>query len=581
VTDAGTTSPAAGPTATLTPTPAAAPTTTVPTPPGPIRFRDVTATSGIDFRHTDGSTGKRFIIETVASGVVTFDYDGDGLVDIYFCNGAPLDAMSTAHQDPSEPPRNRLFRNLGQLRFVDVTGEAGVGDVRYSLGATAGDYNEDGYPDLYVSNYGTNTMFRNNGDGSFASVEAEAGTAAIDSHRVGAGVAYLDMDCDGDLDLFVANYLSFSPDQHVEHKWKGITIYSGPLKYPFYQSQLFRNDGDGTFTDVSQESGVQTSLGHGMGIICADVDGDGDTDVFVNNDGSPGNFLFRNDGSGHFDEVAAASGTAFSADGLAIGSMGVDCGDYDNDGRLDFYVTAYQDQLSRLFRNRGGGLFEDVTRETGAGAGTFNRVTWGCSLSDLDNDGWRDIFLACGHLIDNVDLVDDTTSYAQMPIVLRNVDGTSFVNVTASTGSALQQPLVGRGAAFDDFDRDGRTDVVILNSRRAATLLANDSPGDQHWLEIQLIGRKGTRDAVGSHVMVTAAGKRQVAEVHRGRGYQGHYGSRLHFGLGPNDQVERIEIRWLAGATEIIENIEADQVVTILEGRGLVACHPVPFPENQ
>jgi hypothetical protein len=530
--------------------------------PGPIRFRDVTSQSGIEFQHTDGSFGKRYIVETVASGLVSLDYDGDGLTDIHFCNGASLADTPGAHRD-------HLYRNLGDFRFTDVTDKAGVGDLRYSLGAVAGDFNEDGFPDLYISNYGANALYRNNGDGTFTSIEEESGTAAADPKKVGAGAAFFDMDADGDLDLFVANYMSFSVDQHIEHQWKGVTIYSGPLKYPFYVSLVFRNNGDGTFTDASAESGVQSSLGHGMGIVCSDVDRDGDTDVFVNNDGAPGNFLFRNDGQGRFEEVAALSGTAFSADGLALGSMGVDCGDYDNDGLLDFYVTAYQEQLSHLFRNRGDGLFEDVTRQTGAGADSYNRVTWGCSLTDFDNDAWRDIFLACGHLIDNVDQVDDTTAYAQLPIVLRNLEGNGFANVSASSGEAFQKPNVGRGAAFDDFNGDGRVDVVILNARRSATLLANESPPDRNWLVLQLVGRTSSRDAAGARIQVTAGGIRQTSEVHRGRGYQGHFGSRLHFGVGAHDRVDRIEVHWMAGGVDTFNDVPVNQVIAIREGGGL------------
>jgi hypothetical protein len=409
-------------------------------------------------------------------------------------------------------------------------------------------------------------MYRNNGDGTFTDVSQDAGTVADDARKVGAGPAFLDADADGDLDLFVANYMHFAYNMHETYTRKGIAIYSGPLRYPFYPSILYRNDGTGSFTDVSKLAGIESGLGHGMGVVCADVDGDGDTDIFVNNDGSPGNFLYRNDGTGKFAEVAGESGTAWNAEGLALGSMGVDCGDFDNDGLLDFYITAYQSQLCTLFRNCGNGLFEDVTRSTGAGAGTFNRVTWGCGLVDLDNDGRRDIFLACGHLIDNVDQVDDTTSYAQTPIVLRNADGTRFVNVSANCGNGVSKAMVGRGAGLDDLDNDGDIDVIILNSRQEASLLANESNVNHHWLGIQLVGTAGSRDAVGARVLVTAGEVTQVSEVHRGRGYQGHFGSRLHFGLANHQRVNRIEVRWLAGATDILENVAADQTVTVIEG---------------
>lgn len=533
-----------------------------PVEPGPIQFRDITRESGVKFRHTDGSSGKLYIIETVASGMVTFDYDNDGLVDIYFTNGAPL----AGTPQPPEPPRNRLFRNLGGLRFADVTEAAGVGDTGYGLGVVAGDYNEDGLADLYVSNFGRNALYHNNGDGSFTDVATPAGVAVDDPKKLGAGVAFLDIEADGDLDLLVANYIRYSYDIHVNHTWLGVPIYSGPLQYPFHPSMLFRNEGNGTFSDISEDSGIGGPQGHGMGVIAADVDQDGDSDIVVNNDGAPGNFMFRNDGKGRFTEVAGESGTAFNAGGLALGSMGVDCGDTNNDGLIDLYITVYQKQVSTLFRNVGDGLFEDVTKRTGAGNGTYNRVTWGCGLVDLDNDGWRDIFLTCGHLIDNVDTVDDSTTYAQAPIILRNSAGSKFTNVTASCGDALEQPLVGRGAAFDDLDNDGDIDAVILNSRRDAVVLANESPSGGHWLQLQLVGTGGARDAAGARVKVVAGDLVQVSQVHRGRGYQGHFGSRLHFGLAGHTQVDRIEVTWLGGGTDVLENLTAGRIVTLLEG---------------
>lgn len=528
----------------------------------PIQLRDVTLESGVQFVHTDGSSGKRYIIETVASGMATFDYDGDGLIDIYFVNGAPLQGTTV-----ETVPYDRLYRNLGNWKFEDVTEEAGVGDTNYGLGVTAGDFDNDGNPDLYVSNLNRNVMYHNNGDGTFTDITDSTKTAAEDPWRVGAGPAFLDIEADGDLDLFVANYLHFSYDEKYRHTWKGVHIYSSPDRFPPYVSMLFRNEGDGTFTDISQPSGVQARVGHGMGIVCADVDEDGDTDVFLNNDGNPGNFLFRNDGHGKFDEVAVESGTAYSSQGLALGCMGVDCGDIDNDGLLDFYVTAYQHQLSRLFRNRGKGVFEDITMQAGAGAGTYNQVTWGCGIVDLDNDGLRDVFLACGHLIDNVHLVDDTTSYTAKPLVMRNIDGQSFANVTAGSGDGLKKESVARGAAFDDLDNDGDVDVVISNSRRAPTLLANDSPQDHHWLEVELRGTQVSRDAIGARVKVIAGDLVQVSEIHSGRGYQGHFGSRLHFGLARHSMIDRIEVTWLGGGSDVVQNVAADQLVRIVEGQ--------------
>lgn len=528
--------------------------------PSPIRLREVTAQTGITFQHTDGSSGRLFIVETVASGMATFDYDGDGWIDIYFLNGGALPGTALA-----EPPRNRLYRNLGDLRFLDVTESAGVGDTGHGLGVAVGDFDNDGNPDLYVSNIGRNVLYRNNGDGTFSEVTRNTGTEIADESRVGAGVCFLDMDGDGDLDLFVANYLRWLPGQQASHKWRGQAIYPGPERFPPYPSVVFRNDGDGRFTDVSEHAQVGQHPGYGMGIVSADFDRDGDTDVFVGNDGGPGNFLFRNDGNGVFEEVGIASGVAYSGSGLAHGSMGADSGDVNNDGLFDLYVTSYQSQLATLYRNRGSGTFEDVTQRIGAGLGSFNQVTWGCGLVDLDNDARRDIFFACGHLIDNIDSLDDTTSYLASPVVLWQTAEGRFVNVSASAGDGLQRKSVGRGACFEDLDNDGDLDVVILNSRREPTVLRNDSSNEHHWLQIQLIGTRANRDGVGAVVSVETDGLKQVAEVHSGRGFQSHFGSRLHFGLGTADRVDRVEVRWIGSGTQVLESPPVDCRILIIE----------------
>lgn len=530
---------------------------------GPIVLHDVTAQSGITFCHTDGSSGRRYILETVASGLATFDYDGDGLVDIYFVNGAPLPG---AEEQP--PATNRLYRNLGGFCFQDITEAAGVGDTGFGLGVAVADYDNDGDPDLYVNNFARNVMYRNNGDGTFTEVAQQAGTAAEDAHRVGAGAAFLDLENDGLLDLFVANYLVFRFDQHVTNTLRGIPIYPVPEAFPRIPSILYRNRGEGTFDDVSRQSGIGLHPGKGMGMVAADYDNDGDTDVFVNNDGPPGNFLFRNDGRGRFDEVGAESGVAYSGTGLVHGAMGVDCGDYDRDGLLDFYVTSYQGQLATLYRNLGQGMFDDVTTRTGAGQASFHQVTWGCSLVDLDNDGYQDIFFGAGHLLDNVDQLDRTTSYLATPVVLRNTGAGRFVNVSAECGDGLARRSVARGVAFDDLDNDGRVDIVILNSRRPPTLLRNVSPASHHWLQVELRGTQSNRDAVGARVTLVAGPAVEIDEVHSGRGYQSHYGSRLYFGLGDRDHVDRVEVRWPGGPVEIFTNIPADRQVVLRQGEG-------------
>ncbi len=543
----------------------ASPITPASRPLGPIVLHDVTGQTGITFCHTDGSSGRRYILETVASGLATFDYDGDGLIDIYFVNGAPLPG---AEDQP--PATNRLYRNLGGFRFEDVTEAAGVGDSGFGLGVAVADFDNDGDPDLYVNNFARNVMYRNNGDGTFTELAGQAGTATEDPHRVGAGAAFLDIEADGLLDLFVANYLVFRFDQNVTNTLRGVPIYPVPEAFPRIPSMLYRNLGDGTFADISRASGIARHPGKGMGIVAADYDNDGDTDVFVNNDGPPGNFLFRNDGQGRFDEVGAESGVAYSGTGLVHGAMGVDCGDYDRDGLFDFYVTSYQGQLATLYRNLGGGMFDDVTTRTGAGQASFNQVTWGCSLVDLDNDGFQDIFFGAGHLLDNVDLLDRSTSYLATPVVLRNTGTGRFVNVSAECGDGLARRSVARGVAFDDLDNDGRVDIVILNSRRPPTVLRNASANRHHWVQVELRGTRCNRDAVGARVMVAAGPLTQIDEVHSGRGYQSHYGSRLYFGLGEHDDIERIEVRWPGGPVEVFANLLADRRIVLRQGEGMV-----------
>ncbi|NUQ62618.1 MAG: CRTAC1 family protein [Pirellulales bacterium] len=526
----------------------------------PILLRDVTRRTGITFRHTDGSSGRRYIVETVSAGLALFDYDQDGDIDIYFLNGAPLPGTEV-----DETPTNALYRNDGGWKFVDVTREANVGDPKYGLGVAAADYDNDGDQDVYVNNFGPNVLYRNNGDGTFSDTTNKAGVA--NGHRVGAGVSFLDIDKDGYLDLYVSNYVVFSFELHRPLTVLGIPTYRTPSDYAPDPDTLYRNQGDGTFEDVSASSGIAAHAGTGMGIVSADYDNDGDTDVFVCND-VHANFLFQNDGKGHFDEVAMISGTAFDYSGAAQGSMGVDCGDYNNDGLLDFFQTSYQGQMPALYRNLGAGMFEDVTLQARAGISAFPHVNWGTGFVDFDNDGDRDIFLACGHLMDNIELRDDTTSYLARNILLLNTGNGQFLDVSESSGDGMDVKLSSRGTGFDDLDNDGDIDVVVLNSRREPTILRNDSANDHHWLQVHLQGVHTNRDGVGSRVKVVAGDLTQIDEVHSGRGYQSHHGSRLHFGLGRRDRVDRVEVRWLGGAVEVFDEIGVDRLIKLKEGTG-------------
>ncbi len=530
-----------------------------------IRLHDVTEETGIAFRHTDGSSGRRYIVETVTAGLALFDYDGDGLIDIYFLNGAPLPGCNT-----TERPRNALYRNEGNWHFTDVTEEAGVGDTGFALGVAVGDYDNDGDADIYVNNFGPNVLYRNNGDGTFTDVTEQAGVGA--GNLVGAGACFLDIEGDGDLDLYVANYVDFNFQNHVARTLDGFPEYAGPKDYRPVPDVLYRNNGDGTFTDVSASSGIGKYAGTGMGMVCADVDADGDTDIFVLNDVA-GNFFFRNDGTGHFEEEALFAGLAYNLNGHELGSMGVDCGDADNDGRLDFFMTSYSGELPALYRNLGDGLFEDATLRLGSGSGCFPHVNWGTGFADLDNDGDRDLFVACGHLQDNIELRSDATAYAVANVLLMNVGG-RFVDVSDRVGDGMEPVYSSRGVGLDDLDNDGDVDVVILNARSQPTILRNESSTPNHWLQLNLRGTTANRDAVGTQVRVIAGDLLLVDEVHSGRGYQSHFGSRLYFGLGECERVERIEIRWLGGAEEVIEDVPADRWITITEGKGITSERP-------
>lgn len=534
----------------------------------PIQLKDVTRQTGINFVHTDGSSGRRYIVETVASGLATFDYNGDGRTDILFLNGAPLPGSPTT----APPPRNALYRNDGGWKFTDVTKAAGLADTSYHLGVCVGDYNNDGYPDIYLNNFGPNILYRNNGDGTFTDVTREAGVA-IGNH-VGAGACFLDFDGDGYLDLFVANYVGFTFQNHQISHMNGFPAYVGPLNYPATANVLFRNNGDGTFTDVSIASGIASLLGSAMGVIAADLNNDGYPDIIVGNDLRP-NFALLNDGTGKFKDMATHMGLAYDSFGNVQGSMGVECADWNNDGWLDVYITPYQRQLCSLYQNRKGVYYDDVARQTGAAAGTYPHVKWGVGMVDLDNDGNRDLFIACGHLIDNVELFDSTTSYSARNIVLRNTGQGKFVNVSDRCGDGLLPKLSSRGVAFDDLDNDGDLDVVILNSRQEPTILRNDSSKTNHWLQIQLRGTKSNRDGIGARVMVTAGDLTEIDEVHSGRSYQSDFGKRLQFGLGQHKAVDQIRVKWIGGGVDTLQNVGVDHLITIVEGRGIV-----PSPES-
>jgi hypothetical protein len=533
-----------------------------------IQFVEVTDGSGVTFNHTNGASGKYHIVETVTAGLALFDYDQDGDIDLYFLNGSYHDS-----DPPGTLPRNALYRNDGQWRFVDVTETAGVGDTGFGLGVAVGDYDNDGDADLYLNNYGPNVLYQNKGNGTFTDVTRSANLDK-DTH-MGAGVNFLDVDKDGDLDLYVSHYVRCLKDRETPVQRGGHPAYLGPAVaiYSNTPDTLYRNNGDGTFTDISVASGISACTGAGMGTICGDYDNDGDTDIVVAND-MTGNHLFVNNGTGRFEEFGLFAAMSYDHHGETQASMGLELADVDNDGWLDIYLTSYQTQWAALYRNLGDGTFDDITLKSGAGAGTFHKVTWGIGMVDFDYDGDRDIFVACGHLQPHIEAYDNSSTYRQPNLLFENQGSCRFTPITKIAGPGLAVNRVSRGAGFDDLDNDGDVDVVILNSCDKATLLRNDTPSPGHWLQVSLRGTRSNRDGVGAHVKVFAGKLTLLDEVHSGRSYQSHFGTRLYFGLGQRTQVDRIEVAWVGGAKETYGPFKADQHVLLIEGETSPVSNP-------
>ncbi|WP_197356168.1 CRTAC1 family protein [Aureliella helgolandensis] len=516
-----------------------------------IEFVNVVEQSGICFEHSHGGAGRGFIVEGMSAGIATLDYNRDGLTDIYFLNGAPLEGT----EKPESSPTNRLYENLGGMKFRDVTQQAGVGDIGYSLGVGIADYDGNGYEDIYVNNFGPNVFYRNRGDNTFE--EASVATGTVNGNKVGAGVGFADFDGDGDLDLYVANYVDFSYENHVPITIKGMHFQAGPQYYKSVPDTLFRNEGNGQFSDISEASGISALANAGMGLVCFDADSDGDCDVYVCNDGEA-NHLWLNNGQAHFQEDALLSGVGFSADGKANASMGVDVGDYDSDGLLDLFVTAYQAEMPQLYRNMDG-LFSDVTSQASIPRLLYPHVHWGTAFVDIDNDSDSDLFVACGHF-DRIEQIDDRTSQKTANVLLQNTKGI-FQDISQKSGPALAELESTRAIAFEDFDNDGDLDAVLVNSGTTPSLLRNDSKNRNRWIQIDLKQEGANGGAIGAVVRVT--GSELLRPVVSGRGYQSHFGSRLHFGLGEfQGETIEIEVTWPDGAVTKHE-LPIDKISTV------------------
>jgi len=545
---------------------AAAPAADAPSalPAGFARFEDATVAAGIGFRHVNGATGQKYMLETLGSGVCVFDYDGDGRQDIFFVQSGRLPGFK-----PNGPLRSALYRNLGGGRFEEVTDRAGVGGPdRYGFGCVAGDLDGDGDRDLYVTYYGPNVLYRNNGDGTFTDVTEKAGVGCP-LWSTSAGLA--DYDGDGDLDLYVANYVDFRLESNLycgENRPGDRTV-CHPKNFASLPDVLYRNRGDGTFEDVSRQAGVIDRTGKGLGVVWGDYNDDGRPDVYVANDDTA-NFLWRNRGDGTFEEVAALVGVAFSEDGVPQAGMGTDMGDYDNDGHLDIVVTNLAEETNELYHNDGEGLFTDVTFSSGIGPPSLLTLGFGTFFFDPDNDGRLDLFVANGHIIDNIALFSDTITF-EMPAHLYHSRGDGrFDLAIAGAGEPFRRSYVGRGAVPFDFDDDGDEDIVMTQNDRPAVLLRNVTPARGHWATITLAGLPPNRDAVGARVELEAGGLRQIREARTAFSYLSQGDRRLHFGLGSATTVGRLTVRWpgKSGFREEFGPIPIDAFTTLQQGRG-------------
>jgi hypothetical protein len=539
-----------------------------PAGPAAVRFTDATGEAGIDFRHVNGASPDKHLVETIGSGGLFFDYDDDGWIDVFLVDGGSFADTAVARS-----ARHRLFRNRGNGTFQDATARSGIQHRDFGMGACAGDYDNDGRVDLYVTNVGPNTLYRNTGDGRFTDITR---VARVGSPLWSASCAFADLDTDGDLDLFVTSYVTADPSRNpfcgnARLKTRG---YCHPLNFDPQPNVAYRNNGDGTFTDVSVESGVGALRSNGLGVVVADLDDDGWPEVFVANDAMP-NFLFRRTGPWRYEEIALRAGVAVATDGKARAGMGTDSADYDGDGLLDLVVTNLDFEMHSLYRGRGRQSFAYATPESGIGPATLPFVGFGVVFFDFDNDTQLDLAVANGHIIGNPLLRRAGATHAQRNLLFRNVAPSRFADVTASAGPGFSLERVSRGLVAGDIDNDGDLDLLVTNNGQRADLLRNDGAHGGA-LVVRLVGRQSNRDGVGARLRLTAGGRRQIREVKAGSSYLGQNDLRQHFGLGASARVDQLEVRWPRGRVDVIQGLAANQIVTIREGDGVVDQRALP-----
>jgi hypothetical protein len=530
-------------------------------------FDDIAAKAGITFRCDGSPTSQKYLIETMVGGVAMFDYDGDGRLDLFFVNGAALDDPMPRGKTPDKSHArfwNRLYRNNGNGTFRDVTEAAGVKGHSYGMGVAVGDYDNDGRPDLYVTNFGQNILYHNNGDGTFTDVTKRAG---VGGGGWSASSCFVDYDNDGWLDLLVTRYMQwdFAGNPHCGGYEPGRRAYCHPDQFKPAAHILYRNNRDGTFNDVSRESGIGNHPGYGLGVAFNDYDSDGWPDLLIANDNSPQQ-LFRNLRNGKFEEVALAAGIAYDENGRTFSGMGTDFADYNNDGWPDIVITDLANERYAIFDNRKGS-FVYQTGSTGLGAISSTHSGWGCKFFDYDNDGWKDLFIAQGHVLDNVGLTLPGIEYNEPPVMIRN-NRARFEDVSARSGEPFRVARASRGVAFGDLDNDGMTEIAV-NVLNGPAMVLKAKPNGSHWLLVNTIGRTSNRDGIGAKVrLVTESGAQQHGFVTTAGSYMSASDKRVHFGLGQDKVVALLEITWPSGIVQRLEKIAADRIITVREPAG-------------
>jgi hypothetical protein len=532
-----------------------------------VRFLDVTQAAKIDFRHEASATSNKYLLETMGGGVAVLDYDNDGRPDIFFTNGSRLSDPMAEGEKPDKSDRkfwNRLFHQNSDGTFTDVTEKAGLTGMpqnRYSMGVAVGDFDNDGFEDIYVTGYDGNSLYHNNGNGTFTDVTKRAGVTGA-GWSTSAG--FFDYDNDGKLDLFVCRYLkwTFQNNRYCGEQKPGQRAYCHPDNFDGATNILYHNNGDGTFTDVSESAGVSNPEGKSLGVAFADYDADGRTDIFVAND-SVRCFLYHNEGNGKFSDVSLAAGTGFSEDGKTFAGMGTDFSDFDNDGRPDIVVTDLSNERYMLFHNNGDSTFTDITNSSGLGSASLAYSGWSTHFLDYDNDGWKDLFAVQGHVLDTIELTAPNLKYKQPPLLLRNVSN-HFAKAPA--GSVFSIAWAGRGAAFGDLDNDGDIDIVAGNLNEKPYLLRNEGGNRNHWIAITTVGRRSNRDGIGCRVrVVSMSGLSQYYTVNTAIGYLSASDKRLTVGIGSDTAAKLVEILWPSGTRQRFENVRAGQTLNATE----------------